>query len=319
MATPFQKKAENGYCALFIDFENFFYFLTKHLAEIENAEPAATETLRELRNHLIKTFQVDPIIRSAYADFQQISRHGYNEIQGNLYLNGISTNNVLGTEFKNAADMKLCVDAMETLYTRQEVRTYILVAGDRDYIPLINHLREHACTVVVAAFRPSLSGDLLEIIGKESFIDLKPLLPFKYELMDRPRESYDDKPKETAAKASASSSKPTLAVAPDVPISRTVAPTKFNPASTTTDMYVIGAIEEMLEHYSDKPEVWLSPFLHKLRDKYPELSEQERKQLIGTMNTIGAVAIEQREGTPNSYSVLIINWNHPTVMDLIPE
>jgi hypothetical protein len=84
---------------------------------------------------------------------------------------GVETVYVLGTEHKNAADMKLCIDAMEVLYTRPEIETFVLFAGDRDYIPLIQHLKQQAKSVIAVGFEGAFSGDLMTNVGRKNFID----------------------------------------------------------------------------------------------------------------------------------------------------
>ena len=109
---------------------------------------------------------------NAYADFERIPTTP----QGNLYLLGVSTRNVLGTDHKNAADMQLCIDALEVMYTRPDIGTFVLVAGDRDYIPVLQHLRRQARQVLVAGFRESVSGDLIQNLGDKHFINARDLL-----------------------------------------------------------------------------------------------------------------------------------------------
>jgi hypothetical protein len=64
------------------------------------------------------------------------------------------------------------------------------VAGDRDYIPVIQHLRRSAKRVLGVGFRESVSGDLLLNLGDKKFIDARDLLdPATLErLEDRRRE-----------------------------------------------------------------------------------------------------------------------------------
>jgi hypothetical protein len=69
----------------------------------------------------------------------------------------------------------------------------------------------------------------------------------------------------------------------------------------------------MLSNFGDKREVWMTPYLNKLRTEMPQLAESERKALIARMTESGIVRIERRKGEPYDYSVLIINWNHPEV------
>ena len=121
------------------------------------------DIVRSLREQLSDK-GLDSLISYAYADFERLATAP----QGALYLMGVSTRNVLGTDHKNAADMQLCIDALEVMYTRPDIGTFVLVAGDRDYIPVLQHLRRQARQVLVAGFRESVSGDLLQNIGQRA-------------------------------------------------------------------------------------------------------------------------------------------------------
>jgi hypothetical protein len=93
---------------------------------------------------------------NAYADFERVGGGSL----GALYLMGILSQNVLGTVHKSTADMQLCIDLMR----------------HRDYSPVVQHLKRFGRRFLVAAFRETLSGDLLEIIGESNFIHIYPLL-----------------------------------------------------------------------------------------------------------------------------------------------
>ena len=73
-------------------------------------------------------------IRRAYADW---SRPEFAKHQFNLAQNGITLIQVtrFGAQQKNAADILMAVDAMEVLITHPDVGTFMLVAGDGDYLP----------------------------------------------------------------------------------------------------------------------------------------------------------------------------------------
>ncbi len=160
------------FAAVFLDFENVYYFLKNEFADPPELNDHVLEILRNLRTHLAENWGLDSIILNAYADFERIGPGA----QGALYLLGVNTKNVLGTEHKNAADMGLCIDVLEILYTRREIDTFVLVAGDRDYIPVIQHLRRQAKRVLGVGFRESVSGDLLLNLGDKQFIDARDLL-----------------------------------------------------------------------------------------------------------------------------------------------
>jgi hypothetical protein len=74
----------------------------------------------------------------------------------------------------------------------------------------------------------------------------------------------------------------------------------------------------MLRHFGDKTEVWMTPFLHRLREEMPLLAEYERKSLVTDLSEMGAIAVEKRPGSPKDFSVIIINWQHPDVRRLNP-
>ena len=168
-----------GYAAIFIDYENVYYHMRSAYADIPELNDFVIDLLMSLQKRLEETFLVRSIISKAYADFERLR----STPQGSLYLMGVETHNVLGTEHKNAADMKLCIDAMEVLYTRPEIQTFVIFAGDRDYIPLIQHLKKQAKTVISVGFEGSFSGDLLLNVGRQNFIDAEGL--FRKERLEK--------------------------------------------------------------------------------------------------------------------------------------
>jgi uncharacterized LabA/DUF88 family protein len=163
----------NGaFAAIFVDYENVYYHLRNRYADIPELSDFVVELLMNLQKHLEEKFGLRSIIAKAYADYERIKATP----QGSLYLMGVETVYVLGTEHKNAADMKLCIDAMEVLYTRSEIETFVVFAGDRDYIPLIQHLKKQAKSVIAVGFEGSFSGDLMTNVGRANFVDATALL-----------------------------------------------------------------------------------------------------------------------------------------------
>lgn len=294
-----------SYAAVFIDFENVYYHLRPQLVDSERTQDIALELFRSLRDYLSNEKKEQAIIQHAYADFEQLEVNA----QGQLYLIGVDTHNVLGTEHKNAADMRLCIDVLETLYTRPEIETFVFVAGDRDYIPVIQHLKKHAKKVRAVAFEGNVSGDLRMNVGS-GFINAQSLLSKlsvselevgKERIEETRREEYEVV--KDARKA------------PPIPITTA----KFEREIPLTDRDHLIALEILLQNYGDKAEVWFSPFLNKLRMSLQHLAEYERKALITSLADYGAVKVEKRRGEPHDYSVLIINWNHPDVQALNPH
>lgn len=290
------------YAALFIDFENVYYFLKNRLEAGQDANDALVRWIRKLRIELQQTISEQCIVQHAYADFERVGQSA----QSDLYLLGVESHHVLSTDHKNAADMRLCIDALETMYTRPEIQSFVFVAGDRDYIPVIQHLKTHARTVRVVAFKENTSGDLLQIVGEEYFLEGARLLASEFKLGPERRVPVQDSRSESSTEVE----KPKV-------IARPIVARRFSPVRRLSGTDQL-ALEIMLKHFGEKPEVWMTPFLHRLRDEMPQLEEFERKALISNLAESGVIAIEKRQGTPSDYSVMVVNWDHPDVRELNP-
>lgn len=302
---------QNGYAGLFVDFENVYYYFKNRLPPDMDAADACISVLRSLQKRVRDERAEKCIVQHAYADFERVQDGALNS----LFLMGIEPHHVVGTEQKNAADMKLCIDAMTTLYTRPDVTTFYLMAGDRDYIPVIRHLEEHGREVMVVAFRKQTSGDLLKIVG-EGYWDATDLIePSTRTVMVEPITQTPMPKKKAGAQAAV---KTTTVASPPLPLPEYPA-SEFSDPHTIDDQYVYNALIILMENFQDKPEVWVSPYLHRLRDGLPELEDWERKHLINDLVDSGAVKVEKRRGEPNDYSVLLVNWNHPDVRELVKQ
>jgi hypothetical protein len=287
--------------SIFVDYENIFYFIKNRLPESQDSHQAAIGTLRRLRAMLLEDLNNQCIIQHAYADFERIGAGP----QGELYLMGMETHNVLGTDHKNAADMRLCIDAMETLYMRPEIRTFVIVAGDRDYIPVVQHLRKHAKTVLVVSFKGSVSGDLLQVAEERNFIDAAKLIPDDFVL-------GEERPVVKPAPVSA-----VPAAAPVLSKPRPKRPVFASSRPLVSDDERM-ALRIMLENFGEKPEIWMTPYLHRQRAEMPHLAEYERRNLINELHERGAILVDKRPGDQGEFSVILVNWDHQDVQKLNP-
>jgi hypothetical protein len=86
------------------------------------------------------------------------------------YSNGIE-------RVKSTADLHMIMDIMETVLDRPNVHTYVIMAGDSDYIRVTTWLRNRfGKTVVVAGVPGSISADLVLAAGNEDPIEPQPEL-----------------------------------------------------------------------------------------------------------------------------------------------
>lgn len=297
-----------SHAALFIDYENIYYFVKNRVRGEHDPSEVSIETISALRRKLSDEYGAQCIVQHAYADFERIGGNA----QGACYLIGIETHNVLSTEHKNAADMRLCIDAMDTLYVRPEINHFVLMAGDRDYIPVVQHLRKHAKNVIVAAFRGGASGDLIQVVEERNYLEATDLLPSGVELGDdrsvKPREEGVVR----AAVGPAIGNGPNGMVIPNGPISQPLPPVEFA-AERTLMPGEKDVLDVMLEFFGDKPEIWVTPLLRRLRIELPQLAEYERRALITDLAEKGAIVVQKRPGTEGEFSVIVVNWNHADV------
>lgn len=85
------------YTAIFVDYENVYYHLRNKYADIPELSDFVVELLMNLQKHLEEKFGLRSIIAKAYADYERIKATP----QGSLYLMGVETVYVLGTEHEN--------------------------------------------------------------------------------------------------------------------------------------------------------------------------------------------------------------------------
>ncbi|MDO7849427.1 NYN domain-containing protein [Hymenobacter sp. M29] len=348
------KSPTSPYAAVFIDFENVYYFLKNHFHDPPDLNDICLDIIRSLREELSGK-GLDSLISYAYADFERLATAP----QGALYLMGVSTRNVLGTDHKNAADMQLCIDALEVMYTRPDIGTFVLVAGDRDYIPVLQHLRRQARQVLVAGFRESVSGDLLQNIGSAQFMDARDLLgPERVEQLEKRRadrlrlqeESRRLREQGTvgvpsaaalAARDAAGTFKgPQVAPVPAAGAPRPIVPAVARPVAARfseevpdfapirplareverrTLAFILNEFQKLEAKQQRRvPELWLGPFMRLLTDELPELPDYERRDLLNHLRDAGTIRIEKREGEPHPFSVIVVNYNHPDVQALHP-
>jgi uncharacterized LabA/DUF88 family protein len=108
------------------------------------------------------------VLRRAYGDWRQrenltkeLATAGF-ELQSTVRLNSMS---------KNLADMQMVVDSMGTLIDGQSFSTYVLITGDRDFVPLIQALRKRGKQVIGMGVRHTSSGSLVNLCDDYMYYD----------------------------------------------------------------------------------------------------------------------------------------------------
>ncbi|HEU4320998.1 MAG TPA: NYN domain-containing protein [Acidimicrobiia bacterium] len=146
--------------ALFIDFENLAIGAREALGGMEfDFEP--------IGNALAERGRV--VSRKAYADWSMFSDARQAMTRSHVEL--IEIPQRMGATRKNAADIKMAVDAIELAFERDYVTTFVICTGDSDFTPLVHKLRELNKKVIGVGVKGSTSNLLPPACDEFLFYD----------------------------------------------------------------------------------------------------------------------------------------------------
>lgn len=121
--------SEEERIALFVDFENLALGARDRGGVLDMA--VIMDALTE-RGRIV--------VRKAYADWNLFAEHRQGVVAQRIEM--IEIPQRTGIVRKNAADIKLAVDAIELAFQRDFITTYVIASGDSDFTPLVLKLRE---------------------------------------------------------------------------------------------------------------------------------------------------------------------------------
>jgi uncharacterized protein (TIGR00288 family) len=131
--------------ALFLDFENL---------AIGSRERGINFEFKPIADALAERGRV--IVRRAYGDWSMFDDPRRDLTRHHVEL--IEIPQRMGVVRKNAADIKLAVDAIELCYERDYVTTFVIGTGDSDFTPLVHKLRERNKRVIGLGIEASTSA-----------------------------------------------------------------------------------------------------------------------------------------------------------------
>lgn len=132
--------------AVFMDFENV---ATSAEANFGDFDVTAVMDLLRTRGRLL--------IKRAYGDWGRFHRYRRPMLENGVDLFQLYS---VGIQQKNRADVRLAIDALETVFTRPNIDLYAIVSGDSDFTELIHKLRDHGKYTIGIGLRAATS-DLL--------------------------------------------------------------------------------------------------------------------------------------------------------------
>jgi uncharacterized protein (TIGR00288 family) len=116
----------------------------------------------DLQNQLRKLLNSEIIkgkvaVQRAYADWRRYPQYIVPLSEASIDLIFAPA---FGSNKKNATDIRLAIDALELVFTRPEIGTFILLSGDSDFSSLVLKLKEYGKYIIGVGLRES-SSDLL--------------------------------------------------------------------------------------------------------------------------------------------------------------
>ena len=157
MATPYSRAphvggpiiggAEAPHAALLIDFDNVTMGMRSDLS-------------RELKSLLDSDVIKGKVsVQRAYADWRRYPQYIVPLSEASVDLIFAPA---YGSNKKNATDIRMAIDAVELVFIRPEIGTYILLTGDSDFSSLVLKLKEYGKYVIGVGIQESSSDILVQ-------------------------------------------------------------------------------------------------------------------------------------------------------------
>ncbi|AYY11436.1 NYN domain-containing protein [Actinobacteria bacterium YIM 96077] len=165
--------------AVFLDYENLALGARDHLGGLKFDFRPISDALAE-RGRVIA--------RRAYADWSYFDEDRRMLTRSHVEL--IEIPQRMGYRRKNAADIKMAVDAIELAFERDYIATFVMCTGDSDFTPLVHKLRELNKRVIGVGVEQSTSALLPPACDEFLYYD-------RLEGVEAPAPNVESRPRRT--------------------------------------------------------------------------------------------------------------------------
>lgn len=298
---------------IFVDFENFYYDILNNYKDKLTKEPfdVAIQIIEEFKSNIIGQ-NIDILVGRAYGDWEQLS-----EVLSDLYFLFLNPNFSLCKRGKSSADIELSLDVLELMIDRSDINVFIILGGDRDYMPIVRRLREKGKEVIIAGLRNSISGDLRKNVGDGKCVDLDDLLK-KYLVIEIPEKTGVSK--EVAPVEAIQGDNKKEEIIPEIiakdlqndSISEEIKQEiEFSEEEITKCIELLLKARDRYTKFSRYSDFKILPFYKDfMNDGFPTMTNIERKNLVEKIQALGII----KTRTIQSYYGL-----PPTVVEIVDE
>ncbi|PFG39340.1 uncharacterized LabA/DUF88 family protein [Georgenia soli] len=190
--------------AVFLDYENLALGARDHLGGMAFDFGPIADALA-LRGRVV--------VRRAYADWSYFDEDRRSLTRHQVEL--IEMPQRMGTSRKNAADIKMVVDAIEMAFERDYISTFVMCTGDSDFSPLVHKLRELNKRVIGVGVENSTSRLLPPACDEFLFYDELEGVEVPEEPAPRERQPRGRRSAATSGRDTTSTAAPAAAPAPE--------------------------------------------------------------------------------------------------------
>lgn len=145
--------------AVFWDLDNTYWTILNLYGQIDSP-------IEKIIDYIDFNYRDDSIrIFRAYADFEKL-RSNIPNAQTIIQKKRVTPKHVFSSNSgsqnrKNAGDIELGLDALETVFKTPEISNYVIISADKDMIPLINRLRYYDKIVHLIYLEAAIAEDKL--------------------------------------------------------------------------------------------------------------------------------------------------------------
>lgn len=226
--------------AVFLDYDNLALGARDHLGGM-------TFDFKPIADALAARGRV--VVRRAYADWSYFDEDRRSLTRHQVEL--IEMPQRMGASRKNAADIKMVVDAIEMAFEREYISTFVMCTGDSDFSPLVHKLRELNKRVIGIGVENSTSKLLPPACDEFLFYDRLEGVEIPDEPVERKRSSNSSNrstARKSSGRSSGSSKATTAPASPSTPATETAPAAEATPEPTPVPLDVEAELESAVGH-----------------------------------------------------------------------
>jgi uncharacterized LabA/DUF88 family protein len=281
---------------ILVDYENVCHVIADLLSDDHNPDELAVQMIVELRNYAKEAMRMN-VVQTSVFDVISSEEPRAHRATAAWIVNGITPHLHMLPAGKNDAPVDLASEATRAAFSNHNIEAIVILTGDRWYSPLIRNLRVSGKIVVVASLDAPETPQQVPADIQDSFFDARTLF-------------------ERASKSSSNGISVPIEshvfTADEIPKSQR--PTETSPIVEPIGRHALEIVERFFGQYE---EVYLTPLLRRLTEMADV--DEEPKTMINYLEECGAVWLEKRRGFPHNFTVLLVNGEHPDVIEVKAE